>query len=109
MSRVQYHLSQYQVPTVWAEAHGNTPLFHMYTHPTLMQGWTEGIEDSWHLLALSDVTDTLCPVLHDSDDSTAECRTAFLHLAINSRSPAIRAIKQETSKVFANGCCSASA
>lgn len=42
VSRVQYHLSQYQVPTAWAEAHGNTPLFHMYTHPTLMQGWTEG-------------------------------------------------------------------
>lgn len=33
--------------------------------------------DCWHLLALSDVTRTLCPVLHDSSNSTTDCRTVF--------------------------------
>lgn len=37
--------------------------------------WSEG--GCWHLLALSDVTRTLCPVLHDSSNSTADCRTVF--------------------------------
>lgn len=38
VSRVQCHLSQYQSPTEWAEAHSNALLFHTYTHQALTQG-----------------------------------------------------------------------
>lgn len=40
--------------------------------------WGErGEGGCWHLLALSDVTPTLCAVLRDSSDSTAERRAPF--------------------------------
>lgn len=42
VSRVQYSLNHYQGPTVWAEAHGHTQLFHIDILLTLMQGETEG-------------------------------------------------------------------